>query len=185
MYLQKTTANVDTGVYVVCDDKALMDRINSMLKGKGMIGIADAEGKIHYVVDGRDKPNNAACGVDQIVINNYRELEDDIPESLVAKTVREVLTEHGFDFSLIGTLAIFEIVKKMVRVRRIYFHGMKELMALAESVLSITYEQTERNVRYAVRKSSFKGKGVKTTVLLRLISDEVIARLTDTKKAIR
>ena len=59
--------NSEAGIYVVCSDKGLLDRINRMLKRNGVIGIADAEGKFHYFVDGRQNTGRTVAEVSDIV----------------------------------------------------------------------------------------------------------------------
>ena len=179
---QNNRRGSETGIYIVCSDKGLLDKINTMLKFKGVIGVADAEGKYHYFVDGRKTFAKVVTEVDEIVSNNAENIELDAPESLVVSAVRAVLIYYDFDMSLIGTTAIYEILSRMVFYRDVYYHGVRQLYAIAADRLKLSYEQTERDIRYSVRKSSLNNEGMKTTEMLRMLADEVNYRLEDMKR---
>ncbi|MCR5593960.1 MAG: hypothetical protein K6F79_09480 [Saccharofermentans sp.] len=185
MYYKSNRTGTETGIFVVCSDKALLDSINSMLKNKGVIGVSDAEGKYHYFVDGRKNKSKVPSKVNDIVVNSFYELEDDIPDTMIISVLKSILIDYDFDLSLIGTSAIFEIVRKMVRYRDVYYHGVRELLMIAGENLCLSYAQTERDIRYAVRKSSFDSMGIKTTTILRFFADEVRMRVRELKKAVR
>ena len=172
----------ETGIYVVCSDKALLDRINSMLRLRGVIGIADAEGKMHYFVDGRKNGSRTVSEVRDMVVRNAADLEFDAPENQIARVVRSTMQFYDFDLSLIGSSAIFETVKRMVRYRDVYYHSVRELLTFAGENMKLSYDQTERNIRYAIKKSGFDGMGMKTTMVLRVLADEVTEKLSDMKR---
>ncbi|MBP5180919.1 MAG: hypothetical protein J6127_06505 [Clostridiales bacterium] len=185
MYYKSNRTGTETGIYVVCSDKALLETINTMLSRKGVIGISDAEGKYHYFVDGRKNKVKALSKVNDIVADSFYELEEDVPDSLIISALKTILVDYDFDLSLIGTSAIFEIVRKMVRYREVYYHGVKELLRIAGENLCLSYAQTKRDIRYAVRKSSFEGTGIKTTTIFRFLADEARVRVREMKKAVR
>lgn len=172
----------ETGIYIICNDRSLLDKINDMLRFKGVIGVADAEGKFHYFVDGRKTFAKLASEVDDIVTRNAANLECEAPESMVVDSVRAVLIFYDFDMSLIGTTAMFEILRRMVIYRDVYYHGVRQLYSIAADRLKLSYEQTERDIRYAVKKSSLDNSGMKTTEMFRLLADEVNYRLEDLKR---
>jgi len=43
----------EVGFYVVCSDRMILDKINSMMKNRGFVGISDTAGRLHYMVDAR------------------------------------------------------------------------------------------------------------------------------------
>ena len=63
----KELNETETGIYVVCSDEILLKTSNSMLKRKGIVGVADATGKVHYVVDARSNPGYAARRIHDLV----------------------------------------------------------------------------------------------------------------------
>ncbi|MBP3265870.1 MAG: hypothetical protein J6L84_02855 [Clostridiales bacterium] len=179
---QNNRRGSETGIYIVCSDKGLLDKINNMLRFKGIIGVADAEGKFHYFVDGRKRMSRAITKVEEIVTKNAANIELDAPESMVVSALRAVLIFYDFDMSLIGTTAMYEIIRRMVIYRDVYYHGVRELYGIAADRLKLSYEQTERDIRYTVKKSSLNNEGMKTTELLRFLADEVIYRLEEMKR---
>jgi len=173
---------MDTGIYVVCSDREILSRINSMLRRSGIIGITDAEGKYHYFVDARTRHGKAAARISEIVTDNTARLQREDTDILINETLRSILVFYDFDLTLMGTCAIIEIVRKMVKSTNIYYHGFKELLTIAGNTLMLSYNQVERDIRYSVKKSSFNGMGMKTTVILRLLADEVCERISKEKR---
>ncbi|MBR1798222.1 MAG: hypothetical protein IJ757_09490 [Clostridiales bacterium] len=167
----------ETGIYVVCNDNDLLKRINRMLRGRGVIGVSDAEGKFHYLVDGRGNLGNALTQVIGLMEGSADHLATEVPNNLVGSILRSVLIAYDFDMKLIGTGAIFEIVRRMVIYSDDYFRGVKDLYSIAGNTLHMSYAQIERDVRYAVKRSSLGRQGVKTSVILRTLADEVFDRL--------
>lgn len=169
---------VPTGIYVVCDDDFLLSKINGMLKSKGVIGIADAEGKVHYFVDGRKNLGRTIARIDQIVSDSTAVIRAEIESSSsVAEVIKSLLEFYDFDVTLIGTIAIQEILYRMVTDKAVYYYGIRDLTGIAQDTLRLTYDQVERDIRYAIRKSSFDGMRVKTRVVLRNLADEVFERI--------
>ena len=183
MYYKHRRRGNETGVYVACTDRSLLDTINSMLSHKGIIGISDAEGKFRYIVDGRSHSEKAMSRINEIVSTSAAVIESEVPDSLLESVLKAVLIFYDFELSLLGTCAIFEIVKRMVVYRDLYFCSMRELYTFAGDVLELSYDQIERDIRYCLRKSSFFGMGLRTTMILRILADDVTDRLKETKKA--
>lgn len=172
------TDAVPTGIYVVCSDDFLLSKINGMLRAKGVIGIADAEGKFHYFVDGRKNYGRTVARVDQILTDSTATIRAEIEKSNVAlSTVKATLCFYDFDLTLIGTLAIQEIIYRMVTDKAVYSYNITELMGIAQDALGLTYNQVERDIRYSIRKSGFDGMGVKTRIILKNLADEVFERM--------
>ena len=57
------------GFYIACDDRAILNCVNSMLLNSGMVGISSADGKMHYLVDGRRGRDFAANQVKNQISN--------------------------------------------------------------------------------------------------------------------
>ena len=109
-------------------------------------------------------------------------IEDEVPDVLVTSVLKTVLVFYDFDLTLIGTSAIFEIVRRMVIYRDFYFSAVRELYAAVGDILGLSYEQIERDIRYSIKKSSFDQTGIRTTMILRLLSDEVINKMKEIKR---
>ncbi len=172
----------ETGIYIACSDRALLDTINSMLSRKGIIGISDAEGKYHYIVDGRHSARKVISRINDIVMGNATAIASEVPDDVINSVLKSILVYYDFDISLIGTSAIFEMVRRMVVYRDLYFMPIRQLYAVAGELLGLSYYQTERDVRYSIRKSSFANTGIKTTRILRMLADDVNDRIKATKR---
>jgi len=174
---------VPTGIYVVCSDDFLLSKINGMLRSKGVIGIADAEGKFHYFVDGRKNFGRTIARIDQIVSDTTAVIRSEIECNYsVSEVIRDVLIFYDFDLTLIGSQAIQEILYRMITDKAVYFYCIRDLTGIAQDILRLTYDQVERDIRYAIRKSSFVGMRVKTAVILRSLADDVFERIEKQQK---
>ena len=175
--------DTETGIYVVCDDEFLLKTLNGMLKRKGIIGVTDAEGKVHYVVDARRNPGYAARHIHDIIEEIREEgqpgenvLPGTVNEGMLASTVEDVLREHSFEPSLLGTRAIFILVTKIALRESTGHLSPKVLFDYAADALEINYNHVERNIRYAIYKSNFKEKKMKSISIIRLLAEEVRKR---------
>ena len=179
---QDRRRGAETGIYIACSDRALLDTINSMLNRKGIIGISDAEGKYHYLVDGRHSARKVISRINDLVVGNATVIADAVPDDVINSVLKSILVYYDFDMSLIGTSAIFEIVRRMVVYRDMYFMAIRELYAISGELLGLSYYQTERDIRYALKKSSFNESGIKTTRILRMLADDVNDRIKALKR---
>ena len=75
MELKDRRRGAETGIYIACNDRALLDTINSMMGRRGIVGISDAEGKFHYIVDGRKNSKKAISKIDDIVSHSATVIE--------------------------------------------------------------------------------------------------------------
>lgn len=173
----------ETGIYVVCDDESLLKTINTMLKRKGIIGVTDSVGKVHYVVDARANPGYAARRIHDLVTDisgddgtKDKVVFGNMQESVLNAIIEDVLLEHRFEPSLLGTRAIFILVKN-IAIRESTAHlTPKQLFDNAAQALEISYNHVERNIRYSIYKSDFSGRGVKSISVVRILAAEVTKR---------
>lgn len=177
----------EKGVYVVCSDKALLDKINKMLKRQGIVGITDAEGKLHYMVDARKSPGHAARQVNDFV-NSVRdrslngvvgEIDVDIADMILCETIESVLQFYGIDRSLSGSKIISFILRYIMYNSKVERTNLKELYSISEWEFQMSYSQIERNVRYALHKSKFAEVKLKTMQIVGILVDAVKMGLTD------
>ncbi|MCQ2532647.1 MAG: hypothetical protein MJ093_08080 [Saccharofermentans sp.] len=172
--------NRDRGIYVVCSDKELLDKINRMLKRQGIVGMTDGEGKLHYMVDARSSPGSAARQLNEIIssaqnsaiVGDDAYIPEEVASAILDETIESVFGFYEFDSSLIGVKIMHFIVRYML-LRGTGYRNMKELYLAAGWEMHLSYAQIERNVRYAISKSKFKGMKVKTINILQLLMDAV------------
>lgn len=177
-------SDVETGIYVVCSDRVLLSTINTMLRRKGVLGVADAEGKMHYLVDARKNPAYAARAINDLVFSDTEEDENDggsygdrlLPRTIKA-VIEETLSSYGFDLTLFGTKAMAIIIRKLALRDQTERLSTKQLYNIAAESLDVKYVHVERNIRYAIRKSGYDIDGVKSMAVIRDLAQQVRRRL--------
>ena len=139
---------------VVCSDLSLLENINSLLGSNGVIRIRSEDGVVHYIIDGRHNRQHATAAVTALANGNTGEKID---EAFFDTCVKSVFKEIGLDLSLIGSVVLFDAVKA------IYLSGLKVPMNMKIIYLSaarsykMTFNQIERDVRYAIKNSAYAG----------------------------
>ena len=165
----------EVGFYVVCSERMILDIINSIMMKKGLVGISDTAGRLHYMVDARTGANVAAGriagqalrGLDHSSLSNAEVLEG----------VEHVLDSYFLDRALLGTrIARFMLVQS-IRDPSLMSTVTKRLYPLAGEEFGITSAQVERNLRYAFRKMKVFEDGRRNVYILRKLHDEVSATL--------
>ena len=169
----------DTGIYVICSDQSLLDKVNKLFRRQGVIGVTDAEGKTHYMVDARRSKNQAARQINEFV-NNMREDDEFVDyKDKIAKgnvfdeVVDDIFLFYGFDISLLGTQALIILASHMVYMKDERINNVKDFMMIASRALELNYNQLERNIRYAIKKSKFKDMNLRTVVIIRLLANAI------------
>ncbi len=176
----------ETGIYVVCSDRSLMETINRMLKRQGIVGVTDTSGRTHYILDARFNPGSAARQITDF-IKNYAITpmpQDEIlpdtpimPEKLINIVISETLRSYGFDLSLVGTKAIMVLIVILLKRENLSSLCAKEMFSMAADVLGYTYAQIERDIRYSVKKSQYYQFGSKSSNVVRCLTEEVRGKL--------
>ncbi len=176
----------ETGIYVVCSDKKLLETINSMLKRQGIVGVTDTVGRTHYLLDARVNPGQAAkhitdfINTNSLVCANF-DCDDSENEKAVDRLTKVIIAEtlrgYGFDLSLIGTKAIIVLIKILLKRDNMVSLCAKEMFLMAAEVMGQTYSQIERDIRYAIKKSSYNQYGTKSSNIVRCLVEEVRGRL--------
>lgn len=138
---------------VVCSDLSLLENINSLLGTRGVISVRSEDGVVHYIIDGRQNRQQASATVTALVRGNNGHVDEEFFDICL----KSVFKEFGLDMSLIGTVVLFDAVKM------IYLSGskvpinMKTIYISAARSYKMTFNQIERDVRYAVKNSAFAG----------------------------
>ena len=158
---------------VVCSDLSLLENINSLLKQKGVIAVEDEAGTLHYIVDGRNNRQSVAGKV--TTINPAGNPANEKEEAYIELCIKTVLREYGFDMSLIGTVLIYKSILMSFKKRIPLPATMKALYCESGRELGLSYEQSERDVRYAIVKSSLKK--MRSRAAIRCIQSRIEIRL--------
>jgi hypothetical protein len=167
----------EVGFYVVCSDRMILENINSMMKNRGLVGISDTAGRIHYLVDARTGipstvrliAGQALSGLDHSALSNAE----------VLKGVQTVLDRHGLDRVLLGTRIARYMLVQSVRDPSLMSAVSKKLYPMAAKEIGITASQVERNLRYTFRKMALFEGGRRNVYILNKLHDEVSSLLVE------
>ncbi len=146
---------------VVCSDLSLLESINALLRQSGMIGVRGEDGVVHYIIDGRQNRPRASAAVTALV-GGYP--CGKVEEEFLDACLKSVFREFGLNMSLIGTTVLMDAVKS------IYLSGLKVPVSMKTIYMSaarsykMTFSQIERDVRYAVKNSTFSGMRTRNIV---------------------
>ena len=154
----------EAGVYVICSDEALLENINRLLKRKGVIGITDSAGRMHYMIDARDNKKNAPHQVNSLVV----------PDAGNILTSERAISDTG----LTGGTILFFVIRKLILEGETYHSNTKLIYANVCEVFNMSYETVERDVRYSINKSDFR-KGIRSVAIIKILTDEVRQLISD------
>ncbi len=172
-YAVKRSNHGEIGFYIACDDKSILNCVNTMLLNNGVVGLSDGSGKIHYLIDGRRGEAYATGRVREKVLTLAEPVNDPkLDEVYVYMAIDTALDKHGFVPTLLGTQILRFLLLQLYRDPRRLKGVMKELYPMATPVFHVTPGQVERNIRYAIKKRKKDGEVTRIVTLLRLLLDE-------------
>lgn len=177
-YAVKRSNRGEIGFYIACDDRSILNCVNTMLLNQGVVGLSDGDGKVHYLIDGRRGEAYAVGRVKDTVLTLAESRKDPkLDEVYVYMAIDTVIEKNGFVPTLLGTqilrFLLYELYKDPGKLKGV----MKELYPLAMPVFHVTPGQVERNLRYAIRKRKKDGEVTRIVTLLRLLLDESLEEI--------
>ena len=158
---------------VVCSDLSLLESINGLLRDNGVISVEDDYGVLHYIVDGRQNRNAVAGKVTSLSSPDRKDRGKD--GSYLELCIKSVLREYGFDLALIGTELIYRSISDSLRRGMPLPATMKAIYCEHGKDFGLSYEQSERDVRYAITKSCLKN--MRSRAAVRCIQSRIERRL--------
>lgn len=158
---------------VVCSDLSLLENINTLLQKKGVIAVEDEYGVLHYIVDGRSNRYDVPGRVTSI--NPHNTTEQEREAAYLELCIKSVLREYGFDMALMGTIIISKALFTAFRNGMPLPTTMKGLYCETGKEFGLSYEQCERDVRYAITRSSLKN--MRSRAAVRCIQSRIERRL--------
>jgi hypothetical protein len=161
----------EVGFYVVCSDRMILDNINSLLKKKGMIGISDTAGRIHYMVDARKNVYAAANRIAGEAVRNF-DLSS-VSNTSILEVTEETLTRNGMDRSLIGTRILRTILLQSIRDPSLLTVVSKRLYPLVAREFGISVSQVERNLRYSLSRTKLYRDGLRNVHIIQKLFDDI------------
>lgn len=167
----------EVGFYVVCSDRMILDNINTMLKKKGMVGISDTAGRIHYMVDAR---KNVRTATDHILGEAFRNLDlSSVSNASILEVTEETLTKNGMDRSLLGTRILRCMLLQSMQDPTLLTVVSKRLYPLVGKEFGISSSQVERNLRYALSRTKLYRDGLRNVYIVQKLFDDISAILVD------
>jgi Sporulation initiation factor Spo0A C terminal len=173
-------AQTEVGFYVVCNDRMILDNINDLLKRKGMVGISDTAGHMHYLVDGRRNIYEAAG---HIASEALRAMDASTysGESLMA-AIEEIVQRYRLDPSLLGTRILRSMLVLLIGDPSLVTVVTKQLYPLVGKEYGISVAQIERNLRYAMVRTTLHRDGLGNVQIIRRLYDDLVGVLLREKK---
>ncbi len=165
----------EVGFYIVCSDRMILDNINSLMKKRGLVGVSDTAGRLHYIVDARSGVTSAAGRIAGQALKGLD--HSSLSNAEVLKGVEKVLDDYFLDRVLLGTRIARYMLVQSVRDPSLMSAVTKRLYPLAGKEFGIMPAQVERNLRYAFRKMKVYEDGRRNVYILRKLHDEVSALL--------
>ncbi|MCR4768325.1 MAG: hypothetical protein K5875_10240 [Saccharofermentans sp.] len=161
---------------VVCSDLSLLENINSLLRQKGVISVEDDYGILHYIVDGRNNRKEVAGKVTSIRPPVESDPKQEKEDAYLDLCIRTVLREYGFDMSLIGSMLVYRALYDSYKSGIPLAPTMKSMYYETGRDFGLSYQQSERDVRYAITRSSLKN--MRSRAAMRCIQSRVERRLS-------
>ena len=173
-------SNSGKGFYIVCNDKMILENVNTLLRGRGFLGMTDMEGRIHYLVDAR---KNVYSAVHRIV----KEVDDEsaapvITNAMVLLGIEALFSRYSVDCRLTGGRILRSMLLRCARSPE-YLSGVSNhLYPLVGKEFSLTSAQVERNVRYAIRKSGLPSAYSQNVAALKFLHENIFSWIIHKEK---
>lgn len=167
----------EVGFYIVCNDKMVLDNINSLMRKRGLLGISDTAGRVHYMVDAR---RGVPAAVNQITGQALKGLDhSSLSNAQIISAADEVMQRHGLDSVLLGTRICRYILVQSIRDATLMSSVTKRAYSLAGVEFGMTSTQVERNLRYSFRKLQIYSDGRRNAYILNKLFSELCDHLVD------
>lgn len=184
--------DTELGFYLASSDRDLLNRVEQIMKQRGVIGLRDALGRIHYVVDGRRGPPFAARRVQEATEQYLVQRQFDDHHAL--KQQGEAIDEILLGYRFVRTLRGYRFLRHALAIALndpSTLHPMsKRLFPQAARHFRVSPHQVERNVRYLMDRLaedeglvvdgrtplvSRDGKRLSVTATIYALHDQVLA----------
>lgn len=167
--------NDEVGIFIVCDDGALLNAVTQIMHKKGFVAVSDTAGRQHYIIDARINPMIAARKFEELLftvdgraIEIIGEKKGMVDELDIA--IGQVLSAYKFDKTLYGT-------KLLARALRMFMvrdgATLKSIYSETGKILGMSCQQCERNIRYALQKSLLWEDGMKNYKAFMTLENDV------------
>lgn len=169
------------GFYIACDDRSILKCVNAMLLDSGMVGLSDTEGKIHYLIDGRRGGSYVLGRVKEKVLPLKEPScsDSEYDDALIYRAIDSVLERYGLTQTLTGTRIIRLLLFRIYRKPELLKSAAKCLYPLAKQEFRMSPGQVERNLRYAIKKSTKLNDETKVMLIMRKLHDKTMEEVLE------
>jgi len=165
----------EIGFYVVCSDRMILDNINSIMKHKGYVGIADTAGRFHYMVDSRFGVHSAVRHITSEIAKRMDVTS--LSNTSLLDAVKTVTEKYDLDCGLLGTRMIRFILLNSLRDPSLMTTVSKRIYPQTGQEYGVSGAQVERNIRYALRDTILFAQGHRNVYILQKFHEEASAEL--------
>jgi hypothetical protein len=169
------------GFYIASGDQDILGQVSKLMNRSGYVGVMDTAGRIQYIIDGRRGSPYAAR---RIIETTGRILHDRQDTSLnlspfFGSAADQVLAAHAIRQALKG----FHFLRYLLadagldetRLRPI----SKTLYPAVARRFRVSASQVERDIRYCLLRSDFKGQKLTTVAIISRLYDELIQKAAE------
>ena len=166
----------EIGIYVVCNDGALLSVLNQLMRRKGFVSVSDTAGRQHYIIDARMNPMLAAKRFEELMFTDggraYESISDrNFYMDELDSAIAIVLSERQFDRTLAGTKLLARLLKTLLKTGEPA--SFKKLYVETGKKYDMSAQQVERNIRYSIQKRKIWQNGMKNSKAFMLLVDEI------------
>ncbi len=165
----------ELGFYIICNDKQILDNINTLMRRRGLVGVSDTAGRLHYLVDARQNIQAAAYQITKQA-TGHKNAEKNYSSFQILEAVEAVLSHWKIDRNLSGGRLLRFALLRSIGEPNLLSPVSKGIYPLAAKEFSLTTSQVERNIRYTLSRSEV-ACSLKGAKALRLMYDQIIAEL--------
>lgn len=140
----------ELGFYLTSSDRDLLNKVDEIMGKQGVVGLRDALGRIHYVVDGRKGSPYAARRINEAAVSIAKEQKNEGLE--LAKRHTAAIDHVLLGYRFLRTLRGYRFLRHMLQLSLAdpsLLHPIsKRLFPETGRYYRVSPSQVERNVRY-------------------------------------
>lgn len=170
--------------HVSGSNKELLEDIQGLMQEKGLVGIMDAAGRFHYIVDGRKGAPYATKRIEdlaRILLRDSSEEDESIEKEAVIY-VDAVIGCYAFDRTLRGYHLLRQLLIAALVDPSLKESLTKKLYPRAGEAFGLTGTQVERNIRYLLKQLAQDEKDIEEEAILRIQEDQGAYYQTPTRR---
>lgn len=150
----------DIGFYFASSDRELIDKVSTIMKRNGHVSFSDSMGREHYLLDGRSGIPILTRNIDSVtkrIINKNKDEYENI-RPFFSAAIDGALEASGLPSQLKGYRYVKFILYRLIEDDSLVSPISKTIYPSLCELYHCTPFQIERDIRYAIHKSTFSAK---------------------------